>query len=757
MSSIYEFSVSDVLLPKEGAMELIRNMTIKDLMEPIGTAEWLEYNKNLANELDFKGKSDLDNIVGFDTDYTLENFPGGEEAFEEIIDKANFQKDYTVNPTFSGGLTVEVGTAIDNNGNDFKLIKYRGGMVDGYVARKEWLTESLTEGIGDLLKPKHEKEIIDNLKDIDYSDSDQHWYSILQNISNIVKYVKDEKYLDEIDNNWIFTAAIYNNNEDLVLKSILNGVDDYHNQGDIDSQTPDYYFASFIIKHPELFANDPNNKPKQKDLDSLLKRSCQLGFAKIAKYAIDKGANVNHKDNFGSTSLYYAAKNEELDAVKLLVENGANINEKNRDDVTACMAVLLPTTISHSSSMKAIDDNILWYLLDKGADPYIVNKYKGTLFDLSIKHGRVAILLLEKFGKKIITENSLRIIINSGTLKLLKKVLELGADPKKLKGYVRTAYLDDKHKESKLRVINEFEKLTEGVKDILRPKPEEEIIKQFSNKILSLLIQNKSVSFYKEWSTVSHKFNVSESTYLVDKSFKHSYEQHGNGLYIQLSIHASFANANPLKGLFPFKFVYQNSVIKYDVNMKDLEKAVTKLVDDAYKGKLGDGFHLHYFEDNKIKYFDEVNEDLYQDDEDRQNKLNKIFKPKPKEDIKNKLIKEILKSYTETTVQCRAVSGSFGQNPHPGIEFGTGEQFMQKMYGRYGSGIYIQIDDTYNSPVFDTLANKFYEKNIAFSRLATLQSTFKILSTDKIEMFLPSLIDDLFDKKIWLFRIRKFL
>jgi hypothetical protein len=47
------------------------------------------------------------------------------------------------------------------------------------------------------------------------------------------------------------------------------------------------------------------------------------------------GANVNAKDEYGSTALMLAAKEGHLDVVRFLVEHGADIFEKDKDNKDA--------------------------------------------------------------------------------------------------------------------------------------------------------------------------------------------------------------------------------------------------------------------------------------------------------------------------------------------------------------------------------------------------------------------------------------
>ena len=127
-------AIEDVLKPKPGALEKLKKLTFHDFMKnDVGakTDGWIEMEYNLKKALEYKGYNDLKNIVGFDYDTTAENFPGN---FEDFID-VGFEKEYSLPPSYRGGLTVDVGTAYDGS----KIIYFHGGSVDGYIARKEWL------------------------------------------------------------------------------------------------------------------------------------------------------------------------------------------------------------------------------------------------------------------------------------------------------------------------------------------------------------------------------------------------------------------------------------------------------------------------------------------------------------------------------------------------------------------------------------------------------------------------------------------
>ena len=55
---------------------------------------------------------------------------------------------------------------------------------------------------------------------------------------------------------------------------------------------------------------------------------------KQVKYLIEKGADVNAKDNEGNTALIKSSRKGYLEVVKCLIEKGADINTKNNCGIT---------------------------------------------------------------------------------------------------------------------------------------------------------------------------------------------------------------------------------------------------------------------------------------------------------------------------------------------------------------------------------------------------------------------------------------
>lgn len=89
------------------------------------------------------------------------------------------------------------------------------------------------------------------------------------------------------------------------------------------------------------------------------------------KLLLENGAMINEKDNYGRTPLHISARYNIGECTKILLENGALINEKDNDEFTPLHYAVL---CGHISCVKL--------LVEKGALVHEKNKYGKTPLDL---------------------------------------------------------------------------------------------------------------------------------------------------------------------------------------------------------------------------------------------------------------------------------------------------------------------------------------------------------------------------------------
>ena len=80
------------------------------------------------------------------------------------------------------------------------------------------------------------------------------------------------------------------------------------------------------------------------------------GHTDTVKLLLDRGANIEEKDNYGITPIHRAAWEGQTDTVEFLLDRGANIEEKNNRGYTPI----------HSAAENGKTDTVE-LLLDRGA------------------------------------------------------------------------------------------------------------------------------------------------------------------------------------------------------------------------------------------------------------------------------------------------------------------------------------------------------------------------------------------------------
>ncbi|MCX6771533.1 MAG: ankyrin repeat domain-containing protein [Candidatus Micrarchaeota archaeon] len=108
-----------------------------------------------------------------------------------------------------------------------------------------------------------------------------------------------------------------------------------------------------------------------------------------------KHIDVNIRDDLGAQPIHIAAFRGNLELVKSLVENGADVNSKGPGDATPLHDAV---TMSHAKVKGADYEGIVCFLIEKGADVNAKNKM-GYL-PLDFAKNKKVIELLRKAGAK---------------------------------------------------------------------------------------------------------------------------------------------------------------------------------------------------------------------------------------------------------------------------------------------------------------------------------------------------------------------
>jgi len=121
-------------------------------------------------------------------------------------------------------------------------------------------------------------------------------------------------------------------------------------------------FSVVLFLLPLLFAHTAYG-----DINSDLLEAAKAGSTAKVEQLLSKGANVNAKDEDGSTALIAAAREGHTKTLKVLIEAGANVKTKDNGGITALM---IAAVFGHTETVKA--------LINAGADAYAEDKEGRT-------------------------------------------------------------------------------------------------------------------------------------------------------------------------------------------------------------------------------------------------------------------------------------------------------------------------------------------------------------------------------------------
>lgn len=137
-----------------------------------------------------------------------------------------------------------------------------------------------------------------------------------------------------------------------------------------------------MAKDPsKLNATDQNNYTS-------LHWACMRAHWDVAKYLIEKGADLNVVGGDGGTQINWAVHHDNVDFIKLMVEKGAKLNNRNQWGMTELHTAIWRGNI-----------RVVEYLLDQGSDPNIKTKEGWTAMHYAYRSGHDNIIaVLKKRG-----------------------------------------------------------------------------------------------------------------------------------------------------------------------------------------------------------------------------------------------------------------------------------------------------------------------------------------------------------------------
>jgi ankyrin repeat protein len=158
-------------------------------------------------------------------------------------------------------------------------------------------------------------------------------------------------------------------------------------------------------------------------------RICQVA---VANYLIDKGANINAKNERGATPLYFSVK--DFDLTQRLIDMGAGVNLRAYGDFTP----LHQTTLSGNLKVAGL-------LIDHGADPN-ANGTEGTVLHYIIRNSQPdeqMIKLLVESGAKLnqvfsFGNTELHLAVFKGSVYVIPILVKYGANVNAVNEYGRT-------------------------------------------------------------------------------------------------------------------------------------------------------------------------------------------------------------------------------------------------------------------------------------------------------------------------------
>lgn len=203
-------------------------------------------------------------------------------------------------------------------------------------------------------------------------------------------------------------------------------------------------------------------------MDNIFLNACKNNQKAIVQTFLKKGGiNLDKRDALGNTPLFYASQKGARDIVKLLVENGADVNLANNHSST-------PLHIVSQSGNK----EIVAVLLENGADINGTDKEGKTPLIYSLADGRTEFtkFLLSKGADKNIKDNAGYSALDYATSRGLRDTIALLAGDVEEKDSLGNTPLHQAVWNEEAEVVNELLKVSSTNVNALNDEGESSLI-----------------------------------------------------------------------------------------------------------------------------------------------------------------------------------------------------------------------------------------------------------------------------------------
>jgi ankyrin repeat protein len=278
--------------------------------------------------------------------------------------------------------------------------------------------------------------------------------------------------------------------------------------------------------------------------------ACDKNNIEIVKLLIENGSAINIQNNDGFTALMYACEKDNIEIVKLLIENDADINIQNNDGITALMIVC-----------KKDNFEIAKLLIKNGADLNIQDGDGDTALMVACYKDNIEI-------SKLLIENDADINIRNYDGKSVYDVTFNPIIEEILKQKI--IEIEEKFKKDKIKRI--------GATNFLKSK----------NCNLDNLISNIKILSNEDKMSASESIimfgtlNLGENNSIevaIKLSFE-TYEIENNSLDVEVCIYKNIVNTLIISNYTPHLMSYLGSYNCYDLILNDSDnKILNKEID----------------------------------------------------------------------------------------------------------------------------------------------------------------------------------